>query len=130
MKLTILQENLNKGLSIVSRIITSKTNLPILNNILITAEEGKLKLTANNLETGINLWLPAKKEKSGAFTVMAKDLTEFISSLPPGKVVLNKKMERLELSSGSYKAVFNGISAAEFPQVPSLKDKRDRKSVV
>ena len=123
MQVSILQENLNKGLSITSRIISSKTILPILNNILISTEEGKLKLTATNLETGINIWLPAKKEKTGKFTVPAKDITEFISSLPAGKIELKKRQEKLQLVSGSYKAVFNGMSAAEFPNVPSLKDK-------
>ena len=123
MQAIILQENLNKGLSVVSRIISSKTTLPILNNILISAEEGKLKLTATNLETGINLWLPAKKEKAGKLTIPAKDLTEFVSSLPAGKIKLKKQQERLQLISRSYKAVFNGASTVEFPKVPSLRDK-------
>jgi len=123
MKTSILQENLNKGFSITSRIINSKTTLPILNNILLSTEEGKLKLTATNLETGINIWLPAKKEKKGKFTVPAKDLTEFVSSLGAGKIQLEEKQEKLQMTSGVYKAVFNGMSAAEFPKVPSLRDK-------
>ena len=123
MQVSILQENLNKGFSITSRIISSKTILPILSNILISAEEGKLKLTATNLEIGINIWLPAKKEKAGKFTVPAKDITEFVSSLPAGKIELKKHQEKIQLISGAYKAVFNGMSAAEFPNVPSLKDK-------
>jgi len=129
MKVSILQENLNKGLSIVSRIINSKVTLPILGNILLTAEEGKLKLTATNLEVSINLWLPAKKEKEGKFTIPAKDLTEFVNALPADKVLLEEKQEKLQVVSGNYKAVFNGTSAAEFPHVPSLKDKKTSSNV-
>jgi DNA polymerase-3 subunit beta len=124
MKISILQENLNKGFSLVSRTIGAKTTLPILNNILITGEEGKLKLTTTNLETGINLWLPAKKEKEGKFTIPAKDITEFVASLPAGKISLEQKQEKLQIILGTYKAVFNGTSAAEFPEVPSLRDKK------
>jgi len=123
MKVSVLQENLNKGLSIASKVVSSKTNLPILTNILLIAEEGKLKLTATNLETGINVWLPAKKENEGRFTAPAKDLTEFIASLSPGKIELETKQEKLHVVLGKYKAIFNGMAAAEFPSVPSLKDK-------
>lgn len=123
MKISILQENLNRGLNTVSKLITARTTLPILNNILLTAEEGKLKLTATNLEIGINLWLPAKKEKDGQFTIPAKDLTEFINTLPVGKIDLTEKQEKLYLEAGAYKASFNGMNAAEYPAVPSLKDK-------
>ncbi len=124
MKTTILQENLNKGLSLINQIISPKINLPILNNVLISCqEEGKLKLTATNLETGVNIWLPAKLETKGDFTLPAKDLLEFISSLPPEKITLEQEKEKIKVISGEYKAVFNGMSAIDYPQVPSLKTK-------
>ncbi|PIS08888.1 DNA polymerase III subunit beta [Candidatus Beckwithbacteria bacterium CG10_big_fil_rev_8_21_14_0_10_34_10] len=122
MKASILQENLQKGLNLTSRAINSRVNLPILGNILISTKEAKIKLTATNLEISINVFLPAKKERSGQFTIPAKDITEFVSSLPTGRVDLEEKKEKLELVSGSYRAIFNGMSAAEFPQVPSLVD--------
>lgn len=126
MKTFVLQENFNKGLNLISRVISSKPPLPILSNVLLSTEEGKLKLTATNLEIGINFWLPAKKIKSGKFTIPAKDLTEFVSSLPPGKINLEQKQERLTLVSGAYKATFNGMPATEFPEVPSLKGKKSK----
>lgn len=126
MKASILQENLDKGLSIVSKIVDARANLPILGNVLLTAEEGNLKLTTTNLNIGVNIWLPAKKEKEGQFTAPAKDLTDFVSSLPQQKVVLKKEREVLKITAGNYNADFNGMNAAEFPQVPSLRSDKTK----
>jgi len=124
MKLTVFQENLNKGLSLTSRLATSRAQLPVLNNILLLAEKGQLKLSATNLEIGINYWLGAKVEKEGAISIPAKTLTEFVSLLPPGKVVLEVKDNSLSVSSGSYLANFVGLPASEFPAVPTLKEEK------
>jgi len=122
MKATVLQENLDWGFSIVSRIADSNTNLPILANILLEIQEGKIKLTATDLETGINVWVPAKKGKEGKFTVPGKDLTDFVSSLPSKVLEIEKKKEKIKVSTEGYNAVFNGLAAAEFPKVPNLRD--------
>ncbi|MDP3998362.1 MAG: DNA polymerase III subunit beta [bacterium] len=119
MKVSCLQENLNKGLSIVSRLVSSKTQLPVLNNILISTEKERLKLSATNLETGINLWIGAKVEKEGAISISSRALTELISSLPAGQINLGGEGELLRISCGSCEAVLNGLSAKEFPPVPS-----------
>jgi len=138
MKVSILQENLDKGLSVVSKIVDNRANLPILANVLIKAEEGSLKLTTTNLNIGINIWLPAKKEKEGSFTVPAKELTDFVSTLPQQKIRLEKEKESLKVSSDSYNATFNGMGAAEFPKVLSIKSQpltrkstaRGKKSII
>jgi len=124
MKVLALQENLNKGLSLVSRVVSSKAQLPVLNNVLLAADKGRLKLSATNLETGINYWLGAKIEKEGAISVPAKTLTEFISLLPPEKVQLEVKDSTLNIISGSYSANLVGLPASEFPVVPTLKEEK------
>jgi len=124
MKALVLQENLNKGLSLVGRLVTSKAQLPVLNNILIATDNGRLKLSATNLETGINYWLGAKIEKEGAISVPAKTLAEFISLLPPEKVQLEVKGNNLSIASGFYSANLVGLPASEFPVVPSLKEEK------
>jgi len=124
MKALVLQENLNKGLSLVGRLVTSKAQLPVLNNILIATDNGRLKLSATNLETGINYWLGAKIEKEGAISVPAKTLAEFISLLPPEKVQLEVKDNNLSINSGFYSANLVGLPASEFPVVPSLKEEK------
>ena len=88
MKVSVLQENLSKGLNIVNRFILPRAQLPILNNFLIKTEQGRLKLSATNLETGINLWLGVKIEEEGEICVPAKNLTEYISLIPPQKINL------------------------------------------
>lgn len=120
MKILILQENLTKGLNLVSRFVASKATLPILGNILLTTDNGRLKLSATNLETGINLWLGAKIEKEGSLTAPAKILAEFVSSLPPEKIEIETKETVLHLNSGTFKASFIGTGAGEFPQIPSF----------
>jgi DNA polymerase III subunit beta len=129
MKLTILQENINKGLSIVGKFIKSKPQLPILENILFSAEKGKLKLSATNLETGINLNLPAKIEKEGKITIPSRIIVDFISSLPQDKVNLELEKERLNVFCRNYKASFNGISATEYPAIPTKETLKKTKRI-
>lgn len=123
MKLSILQENLSHGLTIASRSVAARAQLPVLGNILLSTDKGRLKLSATNLETGINLWLGAKVEKEGAISIPAKILTEFVSSLPAGRIEIEARENALHLVSGSYEASFVGLAANEFPAVPSMTTK-------
>jgi DNA polymerase-3 subunit beta len=123
MKISVLQENLSKGLNIVNRFILPRAQLPILNNFLIKTEQGRLKLSATNLETGINLWLGAKIEKEGEICVPAKNLTEYISLIPPQKINLEVEKNFLKITSESYQANFISLAASEFPLIPTLKKK-------
>jgi DNA polymerase-3 subunit beta len=122
-KLTILQENLAKGLAIASRSIAIRAQLPVLSNVLLATDKGRLKLSATNLETGTNLWLGAKVEKEGAITIPAKILTEYISSLPAEKIQLKAEEADLKVVCGSNQADFVGMNAGEFPNIPSAKGK-------
>ena len=125
MKISILQENLAKGLNIVSRSVATRAQLPVLSNVLLTTDKGRLKLSSTNLETGINLWLGAKVEKEGQISIPAKILTEFVTSLPTDKVELESQENTLKVECGSYQAEFIGLPASEFPPVPSLTGKAD-----
>lgn len=118
-----LQEYLNKGLSIVNRAVPVKGSLPVLSNVLITAESGKVKLTATNLETVITYTFGAEVKQEGSLTVPAKMFQEFISNLEPGKLLINAEKNVLNLTSfPKSKAKFNGMSSIEFPEIPSLKE--------
>jgi DNA polymerase-3 subunit beta len=123
MKISVLQENLSKGLSIVSRSVNPRGQLPVLGNVLLTTDRGRLKLSATNLETGINYWVGAKIEEEGAISIPAKILTEFISSLPAEKIDLKLDGASLKAVCGSSQASFVGLNASEFPAIPSLKGK-------
>ncbi|MBU2577384.1 DNA polymerase III subunit beta [Patescibacteria group bacterium] len=118
MKIQILQENLNKGLTIASRSISSKVQLPILSNVLLKTDQNRLKISATNLETGISLWLGGKVEEEGEITIPARILTEIVSSLPAEKINLEVKENSLTISCEGFTASINGISASEFPKLP------------
>ncbi len=129
MRISLLQENLNKAVGTVNRAIASKPQLPILANIYLKTEAGKLKLSATNLELGLNVWVKAKVDESGSLTVPAKVFSELVGQLNPETVELIKDGEKLKISCSSLKAEVNGISADEFPGVPTLKGAKQDKSL-
>jgi DNA polymerase-3 subunit beta len=124
MKLSCLQENLNRGLSIVGRAVATKTTLPITNNVLLATDEGRLKLVATNLEMAISCWIGAKIEDEGAITVPARLLTEFVSSLPSDtiSIQLSPQTKTLGLKCARFEARISGIDAKEFPPIPSVDE--------
>ena len=115
MQLDVLQENLNHALALVSRVIITKPQIPILANILLVAQEGKLTLTASNLETSIAVDLGAKIISPGDFTVPGRTLSEIINSLFAEKVSLQVSAGSLDIKSGVFQARVNGVSAKEYP---------------
>ena len=84
MKLSVMQENLARGLAVVSRAVSNRSTLPVLANVLLKTEDGGLRLTTTNLEIGLVYWVPGKVETDGATTVPARLLTDLVSSLPGG----------------------------------------------
>jgi len=124
MKLSCLQENLNRGLSMVSRAVAARTTLPITNNVLLTVDQSRLKLVATNLEMAISCWIGAKVEEEGAITVPARLLTEFVSSLPSDKVdiSLSPRTKTLGLKCARFEARISGVDAKDFPPIPGVED--------
>lgn len=124
MKLSCLQENLNRGLNIVGRAVATRTTLPITNNVLLAAEEGRLKLVATNLEMAISCWIGAKIEEEGAITVPARLLTEFVSSLPSDTIdiQLSPSTKTLGLKCARFEARISGVDAKDFPPIPSVDE--------
>jgi len=124
MKLSCLQVDLNKGLAIVGRAVATRTTLPITNNILLTADESRLKLAATNLEIAISCWLGAKVEEEGAITIPARLLTDFVNSLPNEQIdmTLSPRTRTMELKCARFEARINGVEAEEFPPIPSIEE--------
>jgi DNA polymerase-3 subunit beta len=124
MKLSCLQENLNKGLSIVGRAVATRSTLPITQNILLSAEQSRLKLAATNLEMAITCWIGAKVKQKGDITVPARLLSDFVNSLPNDLIEINLPANSriLELKSGHFQAHIHGIDAADFPPIPQIND--------
>jgi len=124
MKLSCLQENLNRGLGIVGRAVATRTTLPITNNVLLATDEGRLKLVATNLEMAISCWIGAKIEEEGAITVPARLLTEFVGSLPSDTidVSLSPQTKTLGLKCARFEARISGIDAKDFPPIPGVDE--------
>ncbi|TES83736.1 MAG: DNA polymerase III subunit beta, partial [Dehalococcoidia bacterium] len=123
MKLSCLQENLDRGLNVVGRAVAVRTTLPITNNVLLATDKSRLKLSATNLEMAISCWIGAKVEEEGSITVPARLLSEFISSLPSEKVDINlsPQTKTLGLKCARFEARISGIDAKDFPPVPKVE---------
>jgi DNA polymerase-3 subunit beta len=98
--------------------------LPITQNILLSAEQSRLKLAATNLEMAITCWVGAKVKQKGEITIPARLLTDFVNSLPNDLIEMNLPASGriLELKSGHFQARIHGIDAADFPPIPQIND--------
>jgi DNA polymerase-3 subunit beta len=120
MKVSCLQENLAKGLSIVSRAVASRSTLPVLSNILVATDQSRLRLSATNLELAITCWIGAKIEEEGSTTVPAKTFTDIVNALPQGQMdmSLNVRTQSLNVRGGAFVNDVKCIDAQEFPIIP------------
>lgn len=120
MKLISVQENLKKGLLIVSHGTGKNINLPILNNILIKAYHNTIELISTNLEIGIIHKLRGKVEDDGEFTVDSKIITEYVNLLPSENVEIEEIEGELKIECDNYKTKIKGESAKDFPLIPTV----------
>jgi len=125
MKLTCSPEALTHALQVVSRAVSPRTTLPILNNVLLETSPEGLKLTATNLEIGIVNHVDAEIAAEGSVTLPAKILTEFVAQLHDDKLdmELDTATQTLTVKCGPYHDVkIKGIGANEFPPLPARED--------
>ena len=121
MKVTVNQQQLAHCVSMVSRAVSPRSTLPVLSNILVKTDDGRLRLSATNLELGITCWIGARIDGEGAITVPARTFTDLISNLPSDQVVLmlDNSTQTLNVRSGSTSETnIKGIDAQEFPPIP------------
>jgi DNA polymerase-3 subunit beta len=119
-KLSLTQENLSRSLGSVGRVVSTRTSLPVLSNVLLATDGNRLRLSATNLEIGINYWIGSKVEQQGSVTVPARLFAEFVSNLPHGNIELTALDSVLTVKSPHYESKINGISAEEFPLIPTV----------
>jgi DNA polymerase-3 subunit beta len=120
MKVSVMQENLAHGLAIVSRAVSPRSTLPVLANVLMATDEGRLRLSATNLEMGVTCWIGAKIEEEGATTVPARTVIDLVGTLPADRVnmALNVRTQTLNVRCGASNTDIKGIDAQEFPPLP------------
>lgn len=126
MKIKVGQQSLNKALNIVSKVAAGvRTTLPILNNVLIRASDKKITLTTTNLELAAVSFVAGVVESDGVITIPVKVLSEFVSNLPKNEdISLEVKDKKVFIKAGQYKSTINGVEADEFPEIPSIDEKK------
>jgi len=121
MKASVSQQQLAHGLSVVSRAVSPRSTLPVLANVLVATDEGRLRLSATNLELGISSWIGAQITDPGAITVPARTLADLVSALPNDTVHLdlNPRTQTLTVRCGTSVTDIKGIDANEYPPIPT-----------
>ncbi len=124
MKVSCSQEDLSKGLAVVGRAVATRAVMPITNNVLIATEGSRLRLAATNLEIAISCWIPATIEKEGTVTIPARLVTDFVNSLPSGRIdmALSPRSRSVELRCARHEAHISGLDPADFPAIPKITD--------
>ncbi len=120
MKVTVLQENLARGLATVAKAVSPRSTLPVLANVLIASDEGRLRLSATNLEMGITCWIPARIDEEGSTTVPARTFSDLVATLPADQVLLKLDIptQTLNVRGGTSTNDIKCIDAQEFPPLP------------
>ena len=120
MKVNVLQEKLAWGLGIVSRAVSPRSTLPVLSNVLVASDEGRLRLSATNLELGITCWIGARIEEEGSTTVPARTFLDLVGTLPQEQVSLSlaTATQTLNVRCGASNTDIKCIDAQEFPPLP------------
>jgi len=123
MKIKILKQTFLKNIQHVQNIISSKSSLPILSNILIEAEKNKVVLTSTDLDIGISSVLETEVEEEGAITIPAKRFNDIIKELPDEEIFIST-MKNNSMVIKCSKCFFKimGLPKEEFPKLPEFKD--------
>lgn len=112
------------GIQTVQNVISTKSALPILSNILLESQQDGLRLTATDLDIGISCVIPVDIQEAGAITVPAKRFSDIIKELPADSVsVSTKKNNLIVIETELCQFKIMGLAREEFPKLPELKDK-------
>ena len=120
-KVTLQKNSFAESLAIVGRAVGTHTHLPVLSNILLSKDQGQIRLSATNLTLCVTTWLDAQLDGDLALTLPAKTLTDVINSLSEPQVIIaaNGKPEAA-INCGTYKGTVKGIEASEYPEIPAF----------
>ena len=123
MRLSCLQENLARGLSVVGRAVASRSTLPITQNVLLSTEQSMLKISATDLNMAMTTWIGAQVEEEGAITVPARLLSDFVNSLPPERIDMEATSQPIGLNVKcvSFESNISGSPADDFPPIPAVE---------
>lgn len=121
MEIQCVQENFIKGVTTAARIATTRSSLPILANIYLKTEDGRLKISATDLEIGITNWIGVKIKNEGSITLPAKLLADFITNNTDPTVFIKVDNNEANVISKRYNAKIKGMDPNDFPLIPEPK---------
>jgi len=122
MQIECLREIILERVSLLQGAIGRNLSLPILNNVLIKVEDGRIKLSTTNLEIGMTAWVGGKIEESGEITVPVKILSNILNNVSSEKIVLKSDGNKLTIKGDNSKIVLKGMEGKDFPIIPSIKE--------
>lgn len=121
MKFSCTQENLNRGLQVVSHIASKNTNLPILQNVLIDASDGTIMLASTNLEIGVQTRVRGKVEDGGKFTLPAQLFSNYVNLITAERVDCVLEGNSFHVQANGQQTIIKGELASEFPILPEIE---------
>lgn len=122
MNILVNQERLKTALRVVERIVSKNVSLPILNTVLLKSDNGRLRLSATNLEMGINYWLGAKINQEGEIAVPARVLSDFIGNIYDEKINISTNKNSVLINSDNYQTQILGMETRDFPLIPKMRN--------
>lgn len=128
LRLKCKQEDLARGLSIVSGAVLPHSTVPILKNILVSTDRGRLRLSATTLEVGIQVWIDAQIERGEGTTALPADLfKKMVVTLPLGEVTLQVEQgsQTMNVTCPGANTNIRGVDPREFPVIPGIEGERD-----
>ncbi len=124
MEVELLTENIEKYLSTLVKILPTNSQVPVLSNILLEANDEGFYIKATDLEIGIIIKIPAKINKKGALTVPGKQFIEAVTNLPKDRILMSEDKEKLRISIRESKLSFQTLSSMEFPELMKKKGEK------
>lgn len=123
MKFSLSKEKLLEGLQTVQGVVSTRTTLPILSNVLLQAEDGQLRFTTTDLDVGIRAAVETNLDKPGSTTLPARRLSTIINALPSGEITIevdSKNIASIRCGQSFFKMY--GLPEEEFPPLPKFED--------
>jgi DNA polymerase-3 subunit beta len=122
MKIIITKDQIIAGLQAVQNVVSTRTTLPILSNVLVKADAGKVEFTATDLDCTVACTVEAKVEKAGATTIPVKKLFGIVRELNGEIEIETDEKNITSIRSGGSFFKVHGLAADEFPPLPKFKD--------
>ena len=126
MKFSVSKDKLLEGLSTVQNVVSTRTTLPILSNVLLQAVEGELRLTTTDLDVGVRGRVEANVERTGATTLPARRLFSIVRELPAAEIYAEVDTKNLaSIRSGSSYFKILGLPEEEFPPLARFENAKE-----